>query len=147
MKKKILFLCTGNSCRSQMAEGWLRHLKSDVFDGASAGIECHGVNHRAVKVMAEEGVDISGQSSTLIDDVDLTSIEYIVTVCDHAQESCPVVPPQCKVVHTGFQDPPKLAESFTAEEEILDCYRGVRDKIKAYIETLPDSLAEKGNQR
>lgn len=128
-----------------MAEGWLRHLKSDMLEAVSAGIECHGVNRRAIEVMAEKGVDISWHQSKLIDDIDLTGIDYIVTVCDQAHESCPLAPPQCKVVHKGFEDPPKLAEGCRTEEEILDCYRQVRDKIGAYIETLPDSLIEIGD--
>lgn len=147
MKKRILFLCTGNSCRSQMAEGWLHHLKSDVLEGCSAGVECHGINERAVKVMAEKGVDISLYRSKLIDEIDMDRIDYIITVCDHANESCPVVPPHCKVVHKSFEDPPKLAECYSSEKEKLDCYRSVRDKIKNYIETLPDALTERGDSQ
>lgn len=138
-KIKILFLCTGNSCRSQMAEGWARHLKSDVLEPYSAGIKTHGLNPYAVKVMAEADVDISGHKSQLFTDLDVP-LDYIVTVCGHAHETCPVVPPTCRVVHVGFDDPPRLAQDAKTEEEALECYRRVRDEIRAYVETLPESL-------
>lgn len=144
MKKSILFLCTGNSCRSQMAEGWGRALKSDLFDFYSAGIETHGLNPNAVKVMAEAGVDISTQRSQHIDEFKNTSIDYVVTVCSHAHETCPYFPANCKVVHVGFDDPPKMARELAAlgatEEEQLDCYRKVRDQVKEFVLTLPDCL-------
>lgn len=137
-KKKILVLCTGNSCRSQMAEGWIKALKGDLFEVASAGIETHGLNPNAVKVMAEVGVDISKHSSQNLDDFDLEEFDYILTVCDHAHESCPLVPPGCKVIHRSFEDPPRLAKSCKSENLKLDCYRKVRDEIKKYIQTLPN---------
>lgn len=143
-KIKLLYLCTGNSCRSQMAEGWTRALKSDVIDVYSAGIETHGLNPNAVKVMAEAGVDIAGQRSQHIDEFKDIGLDIVVTVCSHAHETCPVFPAQAKVIHVGFPDPPKmakdLAEQGASEDEQLDCYRQVRDKIKAYVETLPASL-------
>lgn len=140
MKKiKILFLCTGNSCRSQMAEGWTRFLKGDVIDAYSAGIEKHGMNPLAVKVMAEVGVDISGQRSKLIDDLPLQQFDYVVTLCGHASETCPFFPG--KKIHRGFDDPPKLALEARSEEEVLDCYRRVRDEIRDYISTLPQGLS------
>jgi arsenate reductase len=142
-KIKILFLCTGNSCRSQMAEGWARHLKSDVLESYSAGIETHGLNPHAVKVMAEAGVDISAQRSKLVDEFKDTEFDYVVTVCGHANETCPFFPGRTKVVHVGFDDPPKLAAACETEEERLNCYRLVRDKIKEFIQTLPEAL-EKG---
>ena len=138
-KTKILFLCTGNSCRSQMAEGWARHLKGDLLEPYSAGIETHGLNPHAVQVMAEAGVDISTHESKLLTDLDVP-LDYIVTVCGHAHETCPVVPPTCRVVHVGFDDPPRLAQDAKTEEEALDAYRRVRDEIRAYVETLPESL-------
>jgi arsenate reductase len=145
-KLKLLFLCTGNSCRSQMAEGWTRHLKSDVIDVYSAGIETHGLNPNAVKVMAEAGVDISGHRSQHIDEFKEIAIDVVVTVCGHAHETCPYFPANCNVVHVGFDDPPKmakeLAERGASEEQQLDCYRAVRDQIKAFVETLPDSVKE-----
>ena len=139
-KIKVLFLCTGNSCRSQMAEGWTRHLKGDRIEACSAGIETHGLNPNAVRVMAEAGVDISGHASERVDAFLDSGIDYVVTVCDHASETCPLFPGNAKVVHAGFEDPPKLAEGVEGEEEKLDCYRRVRDEIRTYVETLPDSL-------
>jgi arsenate reductase len=139
-KTRILFLCTGNSCRSQMAEGWARHLKGDVVEAYSAGIETHGLNPRAVRVMAEAGVDISGHRSKYVDELKNIPFDYVVTVCDHARESCPLFPGQATVVHVGFDDPPRLAHGAATEEEALGHYRRVRDEIKAYVETLPDSL-------
>ena len=139
-KLKVLFLCTGNSCRSQMAEGWCRHLKGDVIDAYSAGIETHGLNPNAVKVMDEVGVDISGHQSQHIDEFKDVALDYVITVCGHADENCPVFPGRTKVVHVGFDDPPKLAKDTKTEREALDCYRRVRDEIKAFIETLPESL-------
>ncbi len=141
---RVLFLCTGNSCRSQMAEGWARHLKSDCVKAYSAGIETHGLNPNAVKVMAEAGVDISGHRSKHIDEFKDMDFDYVVTVCGHADEHCPVFPGKATVIHVGFDDPPKLAQAAATEEEALSCYRRVRDEIKAFIETLPDSLKRQG---
>jgi arsenate reductase len=141
MKKiKILFLCTGNSCRSQMAEGWARALKGDVIEAYSAGIETHGLNPNAVKVMAEAGVDISGHKSENVADLLHIPFDVVITVCGHAHEHCPVFPGKAKVIHAGFDDPPKLAAQVTGEEAKLDCYRRVRDEIKTFIETLPKGL-------
>lgn len=139
-KLKILFLCTGNSCRSQMAEGWAGHLKGDVMDAYSAGIEAHGLNPNAVKVMAEAGVDISRQRSKLVDELKDIAFDYVITVCDHAHELCPLFPGKAKVVHQGFDDPPRLAREAKTDEEALGHYRRVRDDIRAFIETLPESL-------
>lgn len=139
-KLKILFLCTGNSCRSQMAEGWAHALKSDVIEAYSAGIETHGLNPNAVKVMAEAGVDISGQKSKNVADLLHIPFDYVITVCGHANENCPFFPGKAKIVHVGFDDPPKLAEQVEGKEEKLNCYRRVRDEIKAFIETLPEHL-------
>jgi len=139
-KLKILFLCTGNSCRSQMAEGWARHLKGDVIEAYSAGIETHGLNPQAVKVMAEASVDISGHRSKHLDELKDIPFDYVVTVCGHAHESCPVFPGRTRVVHVGFDDPPKLAQGATTADEALDCYRRVRDQIEAFIRTLPETL-------
>ena len=132
---KILFLCTGNSCRSQMAEGWARHLKGDQIEAYSAGIETHGLNPDAVRVMAEAGVDISGQRSKHVVELRSVEFDYVVTVCDHAHESCPVFPGKAKVIHVGFDDPPRLAANAKTEEERLTPYRRVRDEIRAFIET------------
>lgn len=139
-KMKILFLCTGNSCRSQMAEGWARHLKSESIEAYSAGIETHGMNPNAVRVMAEAGVDISTHHSKNVADLLDVVFDYVVTVCGHAHETCPVFPGQAKVIHVGFEDPPKLAKAAKTEEEALSFYRRVRDEIRAFVQTLPESI-------
>ncbi len=139
-KIKILFLCIGNSCRSQMAEGWAHHLKGDNIEAYSAGIEKHGLNPLAVKVMAEVGVDISGQKSKVIDELPVSQFDYVVTLCDNARETCPFFPD--KKIHRGFDDPPKLAAKATNEEEALVHYRRVRDEIRVFILTLPQGLPE-----
>ena len=137
---KILFLCTGNSCRSQMAEGWARRLKADRIEAYSAGIEAHGLNPDAVRVMAEAGVDISGHRSKLVSELGGVDLDYVVTVCGNAHESCPRFPGKAKVVHAGFDDPPRLAAGAETQDERLAPYRRVRDEIRAFVETLPDSL-------
>jgi arsenate reductase len=139
---KILFLCTGNSCRSQMAEGWARHLKSAEIEAWSAGIEAHGLNARAVRVMAEAGVDISSQRSKTVGQLGQQRFDYVVTVCSHAQEHCPVFLGEGRVVHVGFDDPPALAAGAAGEEEALAHYRRVRDEIRAFVERLPKALKE-----
>ncbi len=141
-RTRILFLCTGNSCRSQMAEGWARHLKGDTVEAFSAGIETHGLDPRAVAVMAEVGVDISGHRSQHVDEFEELQFDYVITVCDHAQESCPIFPGRARVVHHGFDDPPKLAQGARTEAEALDAFRAVRDEIKAFVATLPESLEQ-----
>jgi arsenate reductase len=140
MKTTILFLCTGNSCRSQMAEGWARHLKGDLIEPYSAGIANHGLNPLAVKVMAEAGVDISGYRSKTIADLPLQEFDYVVTLCGHANETCPYFPGP--VIHQGFADPPQLAAGAKSEEEALIHYRRVRDEIRDFIMTLPEALAK-----
>ncbi len=139
-KVKLLFLCTGNSCRSQMAEGWARELKSDSIEPWSAGVETHGLNPRAVQCMRESGVDISGQRSKLVEDLPEQSYDYVVTLCGDAHERCPLVFGKGRVLHHGFVDPPTLAAGLTDEEEIMSHYRRVRDEIKAWVENLPGSL-------
>jgi arsenate reductase len=133
-KIKVLFLCTGNSCRSQMAEGWARRLKGEVIEPYSAGIETHGLNPNAVKVMAEAGVDISGHRSKHLDELRDITFDYVVTVCDHASESCPVFPGKVKRLHVSFDDPPRLAKNAGTEQEALSHYRRVRDEIRAFVE-------------
>ncbi|MFH1412222.1 MAG: arsenate reductase ArsC [Candidatus Omnitrophota bacterium] len=139
-KLKILFLCTGNSCRSQMAEGWTRHLKNDVIEAYSAGIEEHGLNPYAVAVMEEAGVDISGYTSKTVDEVTEKEFDYVITVCGHADRNCPVFPGDARVVHAEFDDPPALAEKAETEEEVLSIYRKVRDEIYGLIAKLPGVL-------
>ena len=137
---KILFLCTGNSCRSQMAEGWARHLKGDVLEAYSAGIETHGLNPKAVQVMAEAGVDISAHRSQHVDELADVEFDHVITVCGHAHESCPVFSGRPQVTHVGFDDPPRLAKTAATEEEALAHYRRVRDEIRDFVQTLPEAL-------
>jgi arsenate reductase len=143
-KLTVLFLCTGNSCRSQMAEGWARALRADTIVPYSAGIETHGLNPHAVRVMREAGVDISGHRSTHVNELIGAGIEFdvVVTVCDHAHESCPVFPGRTRIVHRGFDDPPRLARDAATEDEALEHYRRVRDEIRAFVETLPGAIME-----
>ncbi len=141
-KKNVLFLCTGNSCRSQMAEGWARQLLADQVEPYSAGIEAHGMNPSAMQVMKEAGVDISEQSSKLADSLKGVPLDLVVTVCGHADENCPAFLTDAKVVHVGFEDPPKLAKEAKTEEEALDCYRRVRDEIRTFVEQQLPSLLE-----
>jgi arsenate reductase len=137
---KIMFLCTGNSCRSQMAEGWARKLKSDRIDAYSAGVEPHGMNPRAIAVMKEAGVDISALHSKHVDELAGIEFEYVITVCGYANENCPVFLGKTRLVHVGFDDPPQLAKSATTEEEALTHYRRIRDEIKAFIVLLPANI-------
>ena len=133
-KIKVLFLCTGNSCRSQMAEGWARHLKGDAVEAYSAGVEPHGMNPHAVRVMREAGVDITGQRSKHVDELSDVPLDYVVTVCGHAHETCPVFPGTTRVVHVGFDDPPQLAKGAADAEEGLGHYRRVRDEIRQFVD-------------
>lgn len=137
---KILFLCTGNSCRSQMAEGWARTLKGEVIESSSAGIETHGLNPHAVRVMAEAGVDISGHRSKNVAELKDVPFDYVVTVCGHAHEMCPLFHGNAKIVHVGFDDPPALAKEAQTEEEALGHYRRVRDEIRDFVMQLPETL-------
>ena len=140
MKKKILFLCTGNSCRSQMAEAWCRALQSDFFEAYSAGTEKHGMNPFAVQVMEELGIDMSRHYSKHVSELSETDFDYVVTVCGNAHESCPTFPARSRVVHLPFEDPPKMAQGYERAEEKLACYRRVRDAIKLAVETLRERL-------
>jgi len=137
MKRKVLFLCTGNSCRSQMAEGWARALHGGRIEPFSAGIAAKELDPRAVRVMGEAGVDISGQGSKHLDELAEVPFDLVVTVCDHARESCPVFPGAPRVLHRSFDDPPHLARDARSEEEALRHYRRVRDEIRAFVEALP----------
>jgi arsenate reductase len=138
---KVLFLCTGNSCRSQIAEGWARRLGGDAVDALSAGIEAHGKNPRAIAVMAEAGVDISGQESTRLTDAMLADADYLVTVCGHADEHCPTLPPGMRREHWPLSDPAKATGS---EDEIMAVFRASRDDIRARVEDLLARLAKDG---
>jgi len=139
-KKRILYLCTGNSCRSQMAEGLTNALRGGEFEAQSAGVEPTVVDPRAIKVMAEIGIDISGQASKKLEQFIGKDWDWVVTLCDTARESCPFFPGGAKRVHKGFDDPPYLAANAANEEEALGHYRRVRDEIRAMVEHLPGSL-------
>ena len=145
---KLLFLCTGNSCRSQMAEGWARHLHGDRLEVFSAGTRPGRVDPRAIAAMGECGVDISGHRSKHIDELLGAGLDWVVTVCGHADENCPVLPGSTKRIHVGFDDPPRLAAGAASDEEAIVHYRRVRDEIRAFAETLPERLAseEKGTE-
>jgi arsenate reductase len=136
----VLFLCTGNSCRSQMAEGWARTLHGGRIEARSAGIEPKGLDPRAVKVMAEVGVDISGQRSKHLDELADEDLDLVITVCDNAKERCPVLPGQTRRLHVGFDDPPALAAGAKSDEQGLEHYRRVRDEIRRLVRRLPDTL-------
>lgn len=140
-KKRILFLCTGNSCRSQMAEGLTNALKGGVLEAFSAGVNPGRLDPRAVRVMAEEGIDISGREPGSVDQLPPGDYHYVVTVCDNARENCPFFPAATKLVHIGFDDPPHLTAGLD-EEAALAVYRRVRDEIKAFVATLPDCLED-----
>ena len=139
--KRILFLCTGNACRSQMSEGWANHLLGGAgIHAFSAGVAPHGLDSRAVAVMAEAGVDISQHHSKHVDELADLPFDLVVTVCDNAAEACPVFPGNARKIHHAFDDPPKLAQRETSETAVLAHYRCVRDEIRAFIETLPGLL-------
>ena len=129
----ILILCTGNSCRSQMAEGWGNKLSNGIATFRSAGVEAHGKNPKAIQVMEEAGVDISGQESTKVDDEMISWADLVITVCGHADEVCPSLPPSVEKRHVPFDDPAKATGT---EDEILEEFRRVRDEIRAYLEKL-----------
>ena len=136
IRHKVLFLCTGNSCRSQMAEGWARHLYPDSIRAYSAGIQKHGLNLNALSVMKEAGIDISDHQSKTLDDLGPVEFDLVVTVCGHAHETCPVFPGNARVIHHGFDDPPRLAETASSEDEALGHYRRVRDEIGEFMKSL-----------
>ena len=148
MEPSVLFLCTGNSCRSQMAEGWARALKSAEFRAYSAGTAPHGLNPLAVRAMGEVGIDITSHTSDTIEMVKERepglTLDHVVTVCGHAHEHCPVFPAGdgTTVVHRGFDDPPKLAEGAANDDEAMVHYRRVRDEIRDWVRTLPGALGE-----
>ncbi|HMN42125.1 MAG TPA: metalloregulator ArsR/SmtB family transcription factor [Phycisphaerales bacterium] len=138
-RPRVLFLCTGNSCRSQMAEGWARRLKPDLIDAHSAGTTPQGLNPLAVKVMREVGIDISRATSKRPEDIGVP-FDLVITVCDSARESCPILPGAPRTIHVGFDDPPHLARNAASEDEALTHYRRIRDEIRAFVQTLPESI-------
>ena len=135
-KPNILFLCTGNSCRSQMADGWGKALKSGRYNFFSAGIETHGLNPNAVRVMDEAGVNISTHTSKTLEALNNVDFDIVFTVCGHAHETCPHFPEHTKIIHVGFDDPPKLAKTATSEDEALGHYRRVRDEIRSFVDDI-----------
>ncbi|MBX3396609.1 MAG: arsenate reductase ArsC [Phycisphaerae bacterium] len=139
---RVLFLCTGNSCRSQMAEGWARSLCSDSIEPYSAGIDPHGINRLAVRAMAEVGIDLSAHTSKRPEELGV-EFDYVITVCDSAHEACPLFPARTRVIHMGFDDPPRLAERAKNDDEAMPHYRRVRDEIRRFVESLPDVLTAK----
>jgi arsenate reductase (thioredoxin) len=139
-KQKILFLCTGNSCRSQMAEGWTKALKGELFDAYSAGTDPHGMNQLAIESMGLAGVNISSHTSDHLDKYLELEFDYVVTVCDNAQENCPIFSGSGQVVHMGFEDPPALAKDETSESKKLTHFNKVRDQIKDFVLNFPESL-------
>jgi arsenate reductase len=141
----ILFLCTGNSCRSQMAEAWARELRGSLITPYSAGVNPGLLDQRAVSVMAEIGIDLSHGRPKHVRELADIPFDYVVTVCDHAHETCPLFPGKTKVIHHGFDDPPHLAKAVTTDDQALAIYRRVRDEIKTYIESLPESLTHAAN--
>jgi arsenate reductase (thioredoxin) len=142
-KFKILYLCTGNSCRSQMAEGFTRRLVKDQIDAYSAGIDPKGIDPRAIQVMAEVGIDISRQQSKSTDDIKHMEFDFVITLCDNARKTCPTFPAKTSVIHMGFDDLPRLAENSKNEEEALYHYLRVRDEIQGFVEKLPQILRQK----
>ncbi len=137
MKQHILFLCTGNSCRSQMAEGWARVLGGDRVHVESAGIEAHGKNPRAIAVMQEAGVDISGQESTVMTQSMLDAADTVVTVCGHADEQCPALTPETRKIHWPLEDP---ARATGTEEEIMAQFRDTRDEVRSRVVDLLETI-------
>lgn len=142
-KIKVLFLCTGNACRSQMAEGLARALRSDCIDAYSAGLDPRGLDPMAIEVMAEAGLDISSQRSKHVDQMKDIQFDYVITLCDGAHESCPVFPGKAKHMHAGFPDPPSLASHAPDKQQALGYYRMVRDQIKRFIEGMPGNLTDR----
>ena len=136
-KLNVLFLCTGNSCRSQMAEGWARHLKSDCIEAFSAGVNPHGMNERAVAIMAEAGVDISDHTSNHLDEYANLDFDYVITVCDNAREHCPLYPKQTKMIHHQFDDPSFVIGT---DARVTAEFRRVRDEIRDFIAAMPENL-------
>lgn len=135
--KKILVLCTGNSCRSQIAEGYLRYFAGDTAEIYSAGVETHGVNPRAVAIMKEDGIDISGHTSNNVNEYKKIPFDYVITVCDHAKERCPFFPSNAKKLHHNFPDPAKATGT---DNEIMTAFRSVRNMIREYCRQFVNDL-------
>ena len=145
-KINVIFICTGNTCRSQMAEGWARNLKSDEINAWSAGTHPGTLNPLAVGVMRDAGVDISGHYPKLLEDIPNVEPDYIIAVCSSAAEQCPVIPGRFKRINAFFDDPPELAGNAESKEDALGHYRRVRDEIRAFVEEMPRNLEDQGEQ-
>lgn len=141
-KIRILFPCTGNSCRSQMAQGWIRYLHPDTFGASSAGIEKHGLDPLAIQVMSEADADIGLQRSKLLKDLESMDFDFVITLCNHARESCPTFPGNAKMIHYGFDDPRSITDVEEPDYLRIEPYRRVRDEIKSFVERLPDIIAD-----
>lgn len=141
-KSKVLFLCTGNSCRSQMAEGFARTLMSRTLEAYSAGIIRKGLDPLAVQVMSEVGIDISGYKSKLINELPTQDFDYVITLCTQAQGVCPSFPGKAKIVHHAFDDPPSLAKNVASKEKALPVYRRVRDEVREFVMAMPGNLPD-----
>ncbi len=139
-KKNILFLCTGNSCRSQMAEGWTNAQQGEIFQAFSAGVKKSSVDPLAAEAMAEVGIELSEHYSKLIEELPEVKFDYVVTLCDHARESCPIFFSDAEKIHKGFDDPPYLARDAASREEALEHYRRVRDEIREFVLSFPQGL-------
>lgn len=138
-KIRVLFVCTGNACRSQMAEGWAKHLKRDIIEAYSAGVWPVGVSLMAIQVMAEAGVDISSQTSDHVEDFLKIYFDYVITLCDNAKKKCPVFNGKTRLIHRAFEDPTFI---FGNTDTIMEAFRQTRDQIRAFVETLPESLPD-----
>jgi len=145
-KLRVLFLCTGNSARSQIAEAWANALAGDVLEARSAGTSPKGLDPRVVEVMAEAGIDVSGQRSKPVEELLHLQFDLVVTVCDAARESCPTFPGRVRHLHAGFDDPPRLAAAAASEEEAAAVYRRIRDEIRAFVEGLRAELEGRGGE-
>jgi arsenate reductase (thioredoxin) len=139
---RIVFVCTGNACRSQMAEGWARRLLPEKIEPMSAGVLPTRLDPRAVRVMAELGIDISSQRSKHLEELAGSSIDWVVTVCDAANAMCPILPADIRRIHVGFDDPPSLSLKARSEEDALKHYRRVRDELREFVMGLPRLLGE-----
>jgi arsenate reductase len=142
-KKNVLFLCTGNSCRSQMGEGFARHLLGDTVNAYSAGTAPKGLDSEAIAVMDEAGIDISGGTSKTVEDLSDIEFDLVITVCGHAHETCPTFPGRARVVHQPFDDPPAIAKDAFTPLLARNAYRRVRDEIRKFVANdLPALLAD-----
>lgn len=140
-KIKILFLCTSNSSRSQMAQGWANHLKGNIIEAYSAGVKPGSISKKAIAAMQEAGVDISAQRSKNVNELKGVDFDYVITVCDYAKEQCPVFPKDAKLIHKSFEDPSEVCGT---EQEKMEKYREIRDLIKDFVTGMPENIIKLG---